>query len=241
MCSIYRGSRWLEEPINADSKVVSVEPNVAPLKLICSWEYEQTATNDNSKDKSNLFIFIWINVWQSYKKYKYEHLPNIQNLVHTIFLLVQHRFNKCCGETCFCLIPPRNTAKPSVFIRKKDGNRCDYRPSYPLRGSIALLQAQSCAHLVYTLPTSLRGRRIHGSRPRRIQKSEKLLFLASVPPQVVPEVAQSAYNRDFRPLHVLWCVKNVLVRTPREIHGFPGTNIVIFSTIWQLTWSFLFL
>ena len=63
------------------------------------------------------------------------------------------------------------------------------------------------------------------------QKSEKLSFLASVPPQVVPEVAQSAYNRDFRPMHVSWCVKNVLVRTLREIRGFPGTNIVFFSAI----------
>ena len=53
----------------------------------------------------------------------------------------------------------------------------------------------------------------------------------SVTPQVVPEVAQSAYNRDFRPLHVSWCVKNVLVRTPREIPGFPGTNIVNFRGI----------
>ena len=31
----------------------------------------------------------------------------------------------------------------------------------------------------------------------KTKKSEKLSFLASVPPQVVPEVAQSAYNRDF--------------------------------------------
>ena len=60
------------------------------------------------------------------------------------------------------------------------------------------------------------------------KKREELPFFSFVPPQVVPEVAQSAYNSDFRPLHVSWCVKNVLVRTPREIHGFPGTNIVNF-------------
>ena len=63
------------------------------------------------------------------------------------------------------------------------------------------------------------------------QKKRRTRVLLFVPPQVVPEVAQSAYNRDFRPLHVSWCVKNVLVRTPREIHGFPGTNIVIFAVI----------
>ena len=114
------------------------------------------------------------------------------------------------------------------YLQQKNEN-LSILVSYPLRGSIALLQAQSCAHFIYTLPTSLKGRRLQGSRSLRgFKKSEKLSFLASVPPQVVPEVAQSAYNRDFRPLHVSWCVKNVLVRTPREIHGFPGTNIVNF-------------
>ncbi len=105
-------------------------------------------------------------------------MPNIQNLVHVIFLLVQHRFNKPP-------IPPQNATKPSVFIRKKDGNHNDFRPSYPLRGSTALLaDAQSCARLVYTLPTSLEGRRSQGSRSlREHKKSEKLSFLASVPPQ----------------------------------------------------------
>ena len=62
-------------------------------------------------------------------------MPNIQILVLTIFLLVQHRYNKCCGEAYFYLIPSQSTAKPSVFIRKKDGNRCNFRPSCSLWGS----------------------------------------------------------------------------------------------------------
>ena len=70
-----------------------------------------------------------------------------------------------------------------------------------------------------------------GGGNTRVQKRKTFRSSFFVPPQVVPEVAQSAYNRDFRPLHVSWCVKNVLVRTPREIRGFPGTNIVFFSAI----------
>ena len=40
-------------------------------------------------------------------------------MLHAIFLLVQHRFNKCCGGVCFCLIPPRNTANQAYLYEKR--------------------------------------------------------------------------------------------------------------------------
>lgn len=87
------------------------------------------------------------------------------------------------------------------------------------------IRAATCRHTSDSRVTHT-SKRLY--RPLYTQKTcltKNLLDRFLVPPQVVLEVAQSAYSRDFRPLHVSWCVKNVLVRTPRENRVFPGTNI----------------
>ena len=69
--------------------------------------------------------------------------------------------------------------------KNKKGRPFDLPFQYPLRGSTALLAvSQSCAHFIYTLPTSLKGRRSRVLAPEDTQKTKKedlSIFLFSTP------------------------------------------------------------
>ena len=75
--------------------------------------------------------------------------------------------NLCADlSSLYSLHAPRTAATK----QKKEKNESSSL-LYPLRGSTALLaDAQSCARLVYTLPTSLEGRRSQGSRSLRAER-----------------------------------------------------------------------
>ena len=68
---------------------------------------------------------------------------------------------------------------------KQKREELSFFSSVPPQGlDCATCSRQSCARLVYTLPTSLEGRRIQGSRSLRVHKKrEELSFFSSVPPQ----------------------------------------------------------
>ena len=107
-------------------------------------------------------------------------------LSHPCRIDVAPRYDKMRQNRVTCNTAAHNPDLITYLLRMrkiKKRKPFDFRFLYPLRGSIALLQAQSCAHLVYTLPTSLEGRSIQGSHPSGYKKREELSFFSSVPPQ----------------------------------------------------------
>ena len=123
-----------------------------------------------------------------------------------------------------------------MYLYKKKKTTFRLSSSVPPQGlDCATCSRQSYAHLVYTLPTSLRGRRFQGSRPSGHKKREELLFFSSVPPQVVPVNLCVPGQPDFRTLVWLWSSKNVASQNQRESAMISRYKYRNFALKYQIT------